>query len=264
VEDMRIKFFILYILIIFFPELLLASELTAKEIMNKADKVNRSHNEVTHMRMDLVNSSGDLRQRDLIWYRKDKNNGSISVLKFNSPANVRDVGIMVEENDNGNNTIWQYTPVTRNIRRIPGSHKQNRFMGTEMVFEDFEGFKLNDYTFRLLKSVDISTKDNCYVIEAIPATLEEKEATGYSKKIFLIDKDKFILHKTSLYDRNGTLSKVFEMINYKFKDGYWRSEIQTMSNLQTNCKTRMTEIKRKINDDSFDPYYVSQRYLRSG
>jgi hypothetical protein len=259
---MRYNFFLFFVFFILATTCFSNNSFTAKEIIEKADKVSRAPYEILNIQMTLFNQNLQTNKREIIWYLKDNQGYQISLLKFLSPANVRDEGILVEDQKDRTNLIWEYTPETRNIRRIPGEHKQNRFMGTEMIYEDFEGFKINQSNYKLLKIMPYDKNHQCYVIEATPANLNEQQLSSYSKKIYFIDAEHYYLLKSYLYDKNQQLFKIYELQTYNNIDGYWRPERYVMSNLQTHNKTEMRVMSRKMNSE-FNSYYVSQRYLRS-
>lgn len=255
--------YIIAILIILFNSIALADNLlTAKEIVKKSDQVNRAPYELMKVQMTLFDDGAVTSKRDIVWYLRNDNGQQTALFKFVSPVTIKDEGIRVEEQSDGKNLIWEYSPATRNIRRIPGEHKQNRFMGTEMVFEDFEGFKVNQSIFKLMGEAGCGNGHSCYVIESMPATDDEKQSSGYSKKIYYIDKDHFYLIKTSLFDKQQKLIKDYELQGYQNTGGFWRPTKYIMTNLQAKRATTMQVVNREINKP-FDSYYISQRFLRS-
>lgn len=234
----------------------------ADVIMENADQMNRPKYEVVQMKMELVAENDQSMVRKLVWHFVNENKTRTSLLKFNEPASVRGVGTLVIESGDKMNTIWHYLPATRNVRRIAAEQRQNRFMGTEFVFEDFEGLKLNKYKFELMGTEACQQTSHCYVVKGKPSDLNERNTSCYNMKIFWVDQDSFVIVKTELYDRNGKLAKVYENSSFRQLGQYWRPRCQTMRNLLNGCSTVMTEIERKI-DDPFDRYFVSQQYLRS-
>ena len=183
-------------------------------------------------------------------------------MKFTAPANIQGVGILVIEEKNTANAIWHYLPASRNVRRISAEHRQNRFMGTEFVFEDFEGLKLDKYQFVLIGAKECTQGSHCYVIEGRATDKEELSSSSYGKKIFWVNQRNDVIVKTEFYDKHDKLIKVFEGSGFRRFGNYWRPTLQTMSNLLENRSTRLIEIERKL-DQAFEPYYTSQQYLRS-
>lgn len=235
---------------------------SAADIMAKADRMNRPKYEISTMQMELVDSVGAVMKRELIWYFRNEEGKRTSLMKFTAPANMQGVGILVIEEKQLPNAIWHYLPASRNVRRISAAHRQNRFMGSEFVFEDFEGLKLDKYTFTLMGSKPCAESSECDVVEGKATDKEESSSSSYRKKVFYVDKRNSAIIKTELFDRDGKLAKIFEASGWRRVGDYWRPQLQTMSNVAEMRVTRLVEVERKI-DQPFDPYYTGQQYLRS-
>lgn len=238
-----------------------ATAMNADQIMANADTRNRPRFEVVKMKMELLGGGRPV-QRELSWRFVNDGAKRTSVLKFTAPANVQAVGTMVVEEIGRTNAIWHYLPATRNVRRISADHRQNRFMGTEFVFEDFEGLKLDKYQFKALRSEPCSGDRHCHVVEAVPHDSQEEASSTYGKKIYWIDQDGFFIVKTDLYDRQGSLAKTYENSEFRLIGEYWRPKKQVMRHLGSGRSTVLTELERDL-DKPFDRYYISQQYLRS-
>lgn len=234
----------------------------ADAIMAKVDQSNRPKYEIAKMRMELLGDNAAPLSRELVWHFLNDDGSRVSLLKFSAPAAVKSVGTMVVEEAGKTNAIWHYLPATRNVRRISAEHRQNRFMGTEFVFEDFEGLKLSKYEFKLLRAETCRQTSRCHVIEAIAGDAEERDSSSYGKKVFWIDQDSFAIVRTELYDRDGAIAKVAENSDFRTIGAYTRPRRQVMLNKRNGHSTVLTELERKI-DVQFDRYYVSQQYLRS-
>lgn len=235
---------------------------TAAEVMDKADRMNRPNHEVATLKMELADAAGGVMTRELVWYFRNQEGKRTSLLKFTAPANIRAVGIMVVEEKGQPNAIWHYLPASRNVRRISAEHRQNRFMGTEFIFEDFEGLKLDKYDFTLTGSQPCGQGGQCHVVEARASDPKEAASSSYGKKVFYVDREHFTIVKTELFDKAGKLQKVFETSGWRRLSGYWRPQLQSMQNVAEKRTTRLREVERKL-DVPFEPYHTSQQYLRS-
>jgi hypothetical protein len=234
----------------------------ADTIMANADRVNRPRYEIAHMRMELSGGDGRPSERELVWRTVNEGGVRSSLLKFIEPASLRGVGMLIIETEGKPNAIWHYAPATRNVRRIAGEHRQNRFMGTEFVFEDFEGLKLGKYAFNLLRSEGCGGTSICYVVDARASDADEKSSSGYGRKVFWIDQKSYAIVKIELFDLAGTLAKIYESADLRPLAGYWRPKRQTMTDVRSARSTVLVELDRTL-DEAFDQYYVSQQYLRA-
>lgn len=232
------------------------------DIMVRADRMNRPEYEVSAMQMELVGSTGAVVRRRLIWYFRNEDVKRTSLMKFTSPSNMQGVGVLVIEERGLPNAIWHYLPASRNVRRISSAHRKNRFMGSEFVFEDFEGLKLDKYSFSLAGSSPCVDDSECYLVEARAVDEEERLSSSYGKKIYYVDKRNSTIVKTEFFGRDGKLEKVFETRGWRRVNGYWRPRFQSMTNVSEKKVTRLVEEERKI-DEPFGSYYTGQQYLRS-
>lgn len=234
----------------------------AMALMKQVDQGNRPAFEKVTMKME-VRGSGDPLVRDLTWHFTNAPAKRTSLLKFNAPANVQGSGTLVVEQQGEDNAIWHYQPSTRNVRRISSQHRQNRFMGTDFVFEDFEGLKLDKYRFSLLRKEPCGNAGgSCEVVEAVATDKSEKAGSSYSKKLFWVDAEKHVITRTELYGADGKLAKTYESTGFRKLGSHWRPQVQEMRTADGSHSTRITEVDRSL-DQPFDAYYVSQQYLRS-
>jgi hypothetical protein len=234
----------------------------ADDIMARADDMNRAHFEKLQLTMQLLEEGKVRASRELVWYFVNEGNIRSSLLKFTAPPSIQGDGVLIIEDNQQPNAVWNYLSATRSVRRIAGEHRQNRFMGTEMVFEDFEGLKRDLYEYRILRSYACPQSGMCYVIEGQANNADERNTSSYSKKIFWINRDNKVIVKIDLYNKSGVLEKVCEMSGMRLISGYWRPKRETMTNLLNGRATVLLEEERKLNQP-FDKYFISQQYLRS-
>ena len=233
----------------------------AATIMANADRLNRPAYETVRLRMEL-RGADKAAERELVWRIVNSGTERTSLFKFTEPASLRGEGTLIIEGEGRPNAIWHYAPATRNVRRISGEHRQNRFMGTEFVFEDFEGLKLGRYAFTVVRREGCREAHQCFVIEGTPRDPGENAGSGYGRKLFWIDEKTYAIVKIELHDLAGVPAKTFESSDFREVAGYWRPRRQVMTNLHTGRSTVLVELQRTV-EEPFDKYFVSQQYLRS-
>lgn len=233
----------------------------AMALMKQVDESNRPAFEKVTMKME-VRGSGEPLVRELTWHFTNTADKRTSLLKFSAPANVEGSGTLVVEQPGQDNAIWHYQPSTRNVRRISSQHRQNRFMGTDFIFEDFEGLKLDKYRFAHLRKEPCADGGSCDVVEAVATDKKEMAGSSYSKKLFWVDPDKHVITRTELYGADGKLAKTYESSGFRKIGTHWRPKAQEMRTADGSHSTRISEVERSL-DQPFDMYYVSQQYLRS-
>lgn len=252
-------------LMIFLSLTLLTSgqNLSADDIMQNYKEHEHTNDSNVNLNMSLISENGSSREREVVWYSKtDNNDNKKQLIRYLSPADVKGTGFLAIENENGEDDNWLYLPVLRKVRRISAADKTDNFMGTEFTYEDLEDEDLDDYSYSLKGTGKINDIDT-YVIEAVPASADKKENSGYGKRELWISKDKFIVLQIKFYDRNGGLIKIFNAEDIRQIPGSnkWRTYKLTMKNIQNNKSTILEFSDYKINtgiDDSF----FTKRYLK--
>jgi len=169
-------------------------QLTALEIVKKADDKRRGGTNYSEMSIAIVRPSWT-REMDVKAWSKGT---SFSLILITDPA--RDKGTTFLKRDK---EIWNWVPsIDRNIK-LPPSMMMQSWMGSDFTNDDLikESSIIEDYTHKLLGDSVIEGRD-CYKIELIP----KPEAPVVWGKIYnWIDKKDFMELKTELYDEDGYL-----------------------------------------------------------
>lgn len=239
-----------------------AIAMDAAALMKKSELQSKSHTEKALFKMELIDKNGSTLQTRTLesYYRQDQTSES-TLQKFLSPPVVQGTGFLIIDYNAKENDIWNYIPSTRRLRRISGSEKSNWYMGTEFTYEDFEDYNLNAYKFAELEDSKCADNSECFVIEATPATPEEKSASGYQKKLYWLEKVSLYPVKVQYFAKNGTLSKELTTTGLARDGRYWRPKTVSMQNINNGKITRITNIEREL-DISLSDYYTTTRYLR--
>lgn len=232
------------------------------DIVKESDKRTKSTSEKTLYRMELLDANGKIQQsRDIELYFKRANDMESTLFKFTAPPVVQGTGLLIADTGKATNDIWMYLPATRRIRRIAGAEKSNWFMGTEFTHEDFEDYKIASYTFKFEREEACGDKQQCLMVEATPSTDNEREASGYGKKMYWIEKVSLYPVRIDYFDKDGQPVKRLDVKKLVRFGQYWRPAAYEMHNLANGRITRLTAISREV-DVQLDDFYVSQRYLR--
>ncbi len=236
----------------------------ASRLMADSERRIKSQTEKTLYRMELLDAAGQVQQaRGIELYYKRAAGTETSLFKFTSPPVVQGTGLLIVDSGKAVNDIWMYLPATRRIRRIAGAEKSNWFMGTEFTHEDFEDYKTGAYTFQLDKEDEpCGDQQKCFVISAVASDAAEKEASGYGKKVYWIEKQSLYPVRVDYLDKAGTAVKRLDVRKLVPAGAYWRPQVYEMRNLANNRSTRLTALTREV-DGALDDYHVSQRFLRA-
>jgi hypothetical protein len=233
-------------------------------VIKESERRIKSSTEKTLYKMDLLDAGGHVTQsRDIELYYKKADGTESTLFKFTAPPVVQGTGLLIVDAGKAVNDIWMYLPATRRIRRIAGAEKSNWFMGTEFTHEDFEDYKTSAYTFQLDKEDDAcGEQQRCFVVSAVASDAAEKEASGYGKKVYWIEKQTMYPVRVDYLDKSGAPAKRLDVRKLAHVGNYWRPQMYEMRNLTNGRTTRLTAVSREV-DLKLDDHFVSQRYLRS-
>lgn len=235
---------------------------SGREIMERSEQATKSRTEAAHYLLELLDSDGRLVQtREMEFFFQRNQGQERTLIKFKTPPVIAGTGLLIEDRNEAANDIWLYLPATRKLRRIAGAEKSNWFMGTEFTHEDFEDYQIPRYAFERLPDADCHS-GACYVISASASLPAEQAASGYSKKVYWIDRKTLYPVVVDYFDRDGKHTKHLEATGLSPYESYWRPQQIEMTNFVNGRKTRLTVQRRQV-DASLDDYYVSKRYLRT-
>lgn len=241
-----------------------AAATDAAELIRESERRIKSQTEKTHYRMELLDASGQVQQtRGIELHYKRSATAETSLFKFTSPPVVQGTGLLIADTGQAVNDIWMYLPTTRRIRRIAGAEKTNWFMGTEFTHEDFEDYKPAAYSFQLdAADAACGEQQRCHVVAAVASDAAEREASGYGRKVYWIEKRSMYPVRVDYIDKTGAAVKRMDVRRLVEAGAYWRPQVYEMKNLANGRVTRLTTLSREV-DAALDDHFVSQRYLRA-
>ena len=227
---------------------------TASEIMELWDNRIVPIDNTSNMTMNLIDKKGKIRTRLLKTYRMGDDK---QIMWFLKPADVKGSSFLRLSYDDRDDDMWIYLPAFGKVRRIASHAKKGSFMGTDFSFEDMGDRKLKDYTYKLLKEVEINGQP-CWVVESIP---NKGIATDYSKIVSWIQKDGYYDVREEFYDSRGNLKKV-KTVEFQIIKKYWMPVKMVMENLKSKHKTEMIfndlEVDTGLDEKVFKSNYMTR------
>lgn len=235
-----------------------SQNLTGKEIVDKAYNRPTGDDQVSELRMTLINSRGDTRVREIKQFTKDMGDVEKSIMFFTAPADVKNTSFMNwTYDDDRNDDQWIYLPALRRVKRISSDSKSDYFMGSDFTYDDLGDRKLEEDTHKLLREETVNGKA-CYVVESIPVD----EDYMYSKTVTWIEKETFIGVKKEFYDDMGDHLKTLTIHEYKNFDGFNIITSSEMHNVQKDHRTQMKLSNIKINSGVSDNMFTERMMTR--
>ena len=238
----------------------LSKELSGLQIVEKQKKIHMPNDYMEKIDLQMINKKDQIINRKItIHGRKNEQGLSKRLVKFNSPADIRDVGLLTLENSEKADRQWIYTPANKKIKRISSGGKKSRFMGTDFSYEDLQPEKISAHEYKLLRIEELNNKPT-YVIESTPNNARERKNSGYSKRIFWINKKIFFTVKTEFYGRRDRLIKIANYSELQnIKDNMWRTNKIVMQDLKRKHKSIMTVTKRSIDQGLKESLFTREK-----
>lgn len=244
----------------------LAEAPDVETIVNKANHMALYQGETCKgkVHLEIVDSQGRIRERDLNILRKDAgegDSGQLYMSYFKAPADVRKMVFLVHKTvePEKDDSRWLYMPSLDMVKRIAAGDKRTSFAGSDFLYEDISGRSLHEDMHELLGS-----ENGFYVVENTPRNPGEVEFSYY---LAYVDMKTYLPMRTEYFkdaDKPYRIMEVLKVENIAAdKSGkiYPTVTVSKVRNLDTGSETVMT-----FSDVDYDlPVKESifgERYLR--
>ena len=199
---------LLFFIFVQYPSILISQELSAIEIIEKADEKVRGKTNHSILEMQIIRPT---------WNRtismKSWSNGlDYSMTYITAPAKDKGQVFMKRETE-----MWNWMPSIGRMIKIPASMMSQGWMGSDYTNDDIlkESSIVRDYEHSIDKEETIEGL-TCYKIQMVP---KEEAAVIWAKVYKWITKDEFIQIKSEYYDEDDDLVKSDFGYDFKEMDG---------------------------------------------
>ena len=189
--------FTVLVLLISFQQLVVAQEeLSAQEIIQKADEKVRGKTNHSIMEMEIIRPTWKRSLAMKSWGR----GLDFSMTYITAPAKDKGQVFLKRKTE-----MWNWMPAIGRMIKIPASMMSQGWMGSDYTNDDIlkESSMVIDYTHQISGQEEVEGFD-CYKIEMRP---KEEAAVIWSKVYKWITKEEFIQIKSEYYDEDGDLVK---------------------------------------------------------
>jgi outer membrane lipoprotein-sorting protein len=175
-----------------------------------------------------------------------------SLYKITSPIDLQGVGLLFHENKEKENDQWLYLPATKKTKRIVGSLKSGRFVGSEFTYEDLSKQELEDYDYKWMRE-ETCAETLCDVVEVVP----HKGKSLYAKTLVWVSQSNKQTKRIDFYDAKGAVFKQARIYGYKlYLNKYWRPWRIIMRHLQKKKESRLIIDKIELNTGLSDAAFT--------
>jgi outer membrane lipoprotein-sorting protein len=186
-----------------------AQNLTAKEIVKKADaKMRGEKSSYSTMKMTIIRPTWER----TIGFKNWTKGTEYSLALITAPAKEKGQAYLKRENE-----MWSWNPTINRMIKLPPSMLAQGWMGSDFTNDDLlnESSVVVDYTHRKLGEEDIAGR-KCHKIELIPL---EDAAVVWGKIYIWISVNDYLWMKAEYYDEDNYLIKTELAYDIKNMDG---------------------------------------------
>lgn len=185
--------------------------------------------------LTLLDPSGSKRVYKLtqLWREGDASGvGTSTLIRFTEPKDVAGTALLTRERAEDDDDRWLYLAATRQLKRIAGSDRSAKFLGSEFSFEDLTYSVLDKYTY---DTVGESQHDGrpCWQVERKP----RNKASSYSRAVVCHDKEHAYPLNIVFFDPANQPVKEATFAQYTAYGRHFRAHRIEMKNLQSGRRT---------------------------
>ena len=121
------------------------SERNAKEILGRAFSARHDCDTAARLTVTMWGRGGEQRVRELELLTLDIEGRLHALARLEAPASLRGMAVLIVENRGKADDTWVYLPSLRRARRISSHRRGDAFLGSDLVYADFERHRLEEY-----------------------------------------------------------------------------------------------------------------------
>lgn len=253
---MRNILFLTLLGLILFSSPLLAAELTADEIVAKANQASyyAGADGKADVTMTIKAADGGTRERQFSILRyNDGPKDQKFYVYFKAPADVRKMAFLVWKNAGRDDDRWLWLPALNLKKRIAPGDKRTSFVGSDFFYEDVSGRGIEEDSHQLVEE----TADT-WLIRNEP---KEPGSVEFAYYLVWIDKNNFLPRKAEYYDPQGELYRKVEALKVETVDGFPTVMESLASDLKAGTST-LNSFSNVSYDNGLEKNIFSERFLR--
>jgi outer membrane lipoprotein-sorting protein len=241
----------------------------AKAIMASVENRTKLDRVKGRIVMSITDKAGRKRQRTVRSTSMLFEGGARQLMLFESPADVRNTGLLSIDYDDGakDDDQWLYLPSLHKSTRISSGQKSGSFMGTDLSYADMTQSDPSHYDYKIVKQSAQAAGEACWVIESRPTSQKAKDETGYVKTHVWISKAKMLPIQVKAWVREGRKLKYIKFGDIKQLGGVWTPHkimAKTVRGKEVQSTTVIQISDQTVNNADVVAEYFTQRQLEAG
>jgi len=221
-----------------------------RQIVEEAQRRTTSQSQRYEGTLQVVDAKSKITEKRWQYDRIGSHGSSKSVLRFNAPAEVKGVALLVINHPDRASDQWMWTPAINRERRIALQDRSTRFFGTDFSFEDLEERDTNQFEYKLAgeESIDGTA---CWKLQSTP---RESKVSQYTHSYVWIRRDNYALAQIENYNKNEIVRRA-HYTDIRDDQSIWTAHQIDMHDLKRNSHTILKIEKLQYNvpmkDDAF-------------
>ena len=234
------------------------------DIMQKVTDFKKPAFSQSQVVMILKDKAGNEEKRQLLEYGKEADGKTYAVMDFKGPASIKDTRFLQITNDKGPDEKFIYLPSLKSVRRVNSSEGSKSFMGTDATYDDLSTRQMDEDEHEYVRDesfkVESGVTFDCHVVKNTPF---DKKNSQYSYRMVWVDKETMYPIHTEMYDKNGKLLKVLEVLKIENIGGYNIPMVDKLTNVQSGHSTTLNILKVLV-DQPIPDRVFTQSFLSTG
>ena len=242
--------------------------ITANEILKKVSSRKKISRVKSEIEMTLIDSSGNFQKKKFTSFGLNKRDVNLAIIFFTYPKKIKNTAYLTYNynNDDKSTQQWVYLPSIKKTKRIGVKDNNKSFMGSDFSYSDLKNFNIKSYDFKISKESIIKNKP-VWLIYAYPKTTNEILKSGYSKSLFFITKEDFMLIRSVNWVYKKNIYKIMDVKKIKkINDILIATEIHVNSMIGKKLKHKtIFKINNIIlNDNAINEQFFTIKSLERG
>ena len=229
----------------------------ARAIVAESEKRSNATSQRYEGLLQVFDSKGAISDKRWTLTRLGSHGQSRMVLRFNTPAEVKGVALLVVNHADRASDQWMWTPAIERDRRIALQDRSTRFFGTDFSFEDLEERDVNQFDYSMLgeEAVDAAA---CWKIQSVP---KEGKSSQYTRSLMWVRKDNYAFARIENYMKEVVVRRLVYS-DIQNVQGIWTARELEMTDVRRGSRTRLTLDKLEYNAPLKDEDFTLQALRR--
>lgn len=185
-------------------------------------------------RVKLTSSRGWERELDIL--SEKTADGVASFIEVIAPQDVQGTRFLFFERTNEPDEQHVYVPLIKRAMRIADDTRKQAFLGSDFYVSDLVAPEVDAYTYRFVGDEEVLGR-KCRLIEAVP---KDPEGEIYGRAVFALDPADKLPLRTTFYDPDGDLLKIWRADRVEQVEGHWTIMEQSVENVQDKTTSTLT------------------------